>query len=556
MKNVISSTASFAVLFAVSIALCHGAVIHVPADQPTVQAGLNVAEPGDIVLVAEGVYTENLVWPATPDITLLGDGMPESVVLDGSLVGRVITIPDEDSEPVLIVSVTIRNGWSSQDGGGVSAFRADLCMLDCIITQNRTSLIASPGYECHGGGIYSESNILRLYNCTITDNHTNCYGMTGNFHFGGGIYASGLIAVNCMVTDNTIMGDHSYGGGMYLGYGEITNCLITGNSASSYGGMVQSLGFIRSSTVTNNENIDFGILWTPEVTTVMDSCIAGTVGFSSPPETHIEMNYTCFGSADPSVVIGPGSFSVDPMFVTGPKGNYYLSNTAAGQAGTSPCVDTGNPALTSSGTGSTRTDHVSDTGIIDMGFHYAYQVLIPSPTPVPTETPTPSPTPECDQTGVSVLVEPGSVDPGETISVMLEICNTKPDTLGPVRLYFALEIYESLFFWPTWSTDYDFELITLDPGLTQMVMFNFVWPATGTTGNATFIGLMTNETGTAALGTGAWRDSSGNSCYDVNPSKSKSLSKSLSVSVSVSVLVSVSKSPSSNPYAMKSSFPQ
>ncbi len=188
------------------------------------------------------------------------------------------------------------------------------------------------------------------------------------------------------------------------------------------------------------------------------------------------------------------------MFTAGPDGNYYLSNTAAGQADMSPCVDTGNPVFTSSGTGSTRTDHVPDTGIIDMGFHYEYQAPAPSPTPVPTVTPTPSPTPECDQTGVSVLVSPKTVQPGGTFTVTLETCNASADALGPVRLYLALEIYGSLFFWPSWSTDYDFELTTLDPGLTETTIFSFSWPVTGTTGNAVFIALMTNEEGTAALG--------------------------------------------------------
>ncbi len=161
MKNVINAAASFAVLFLVSIALCHGAVIHVPADQPTVQAGLNAAEPRDIVLVAEGVYTENLVWPVTPDITLLGDGLPESVVLDGNYDGSVILINEAASDPVRIESVTIQRGrgYGGVMGGGVYAYGSDVIMMDCIITNN---WIPGPIQDGKGGGICAEFNNLSL----------------------------------------------------------------------------------------------------------------------------------------------------------------------------------------------------------------------------------------------------------------------------------------------------------------------------------------------------------------------------------------------------------
>jgi hypothetical protein len=45
-------------MLAASVAL--GATIHVPADQPTIQAAINVAANGDTALVAPGTYVENI----------------------------------------------------------------------------------------------------------------------------------------------------------------------------------------------------------------------------------------------------------------------------------------------------------------------------------------------------------------------------------------------------------------------------------------------------------------------------------------------------------------
>ncbi len=60
--------------------------------------------------------------------------------------------------------------------------------------------------------------------------------------------------------------------------------------------------------------------------------------------------------------------SFDPLFVTGPLGDFYLSRIDSGQVIDSPCVDAGDPGAPVNGT--TRTDHLPDYGIADMGYHY------------------------------------------------------------------------------------------------------------------------------------------------------------------------------------------
>ncbi|UCD76269.1 MAG: hypothetical protein JSV91_04960, partial [Phycisphaerales bacterium] len=69
---------------------------------------------------------------------------------------------------------------------------------------------------------------------------------------------------------------------------------------------------------------------------------------------------------------GEGNIDADPLFVTGPLGEYYLSQTAAGQPAESPCLDAGSDTAENLGldTLTTRTDQASDSGIVDMGYHY------------------------------------------------------------------------------------------------------------------------------------------------------------------------------------------
>ena len=84
----------FAIAFAVVIlalpCLAGAATIHVPADQPTIQAGITAAVAGDTVLVACGTYYESNIVMAS-GITLRSQwGFPYCVTIDAQNQSRVI----------------------------------------------------------------------------------------------------------------------------------------------------------------------------------------------------------------------------------------------------------------------------------------------------------------------------------------------------------------------------------------------------------------------------------------------------------------------------------
>ena len=96
------------------------------------------------------------------------------------------------------------------------------------------------------------------------------------------------------------------------------------------------------------------------------------------------VNFT-YSLSEPAMT-GTGNIAGDPLFVDGPSGQYYLSQTASGQAINSPCIDAGDPSSTMI-IGTNRTDQVQDAGIVDIGFHYQIVTVVPPPPISVTLTP-------------------------------------------------------------------------------------------------------------------------------------------------------------------------
>jgi predicted outer membrane repeat protein len=211
----------------------------VPGVYPTIQAGIDDANDGDTVTVAQGTYYENIDFGGK-SITLRSSdpndpNVAAATVIDANGSGTVVTFPDNASAVCVLAGFTITNGNSSGNGGGILCSNGAIDINNCIITSNSA---AGNGGGIAVGGIASEYAYadLTLAGCTFSQN--TAYDGSTPFSGGGGIFThwGRLTLTDCQFTDNDAV--NRSGGGIRSPRGELTltNCTFNSNSAAVEGG--------------------------------------------------------------------------------------------------------------------------------------------------------------------------------------------------------------------------------------------------------------------------------------------------------------------------------
>ena len=114
---------SAAILLSIAISLS-ATTINVPADQATIQAGIDAAVDGDTVLVQPGTYVENInfsgknIVVGSLYLTTQDTSYISQTVIDGNQSGSVVTFESGENSSSKLSGFTIQNGYGTGFGGG------------------------------------------------------------------------------------------------------------------------------------------------------------------------------------------------------------------------------------------------------------------------------------------------------------------------------------------------------------------------------------------------------------------------------------------------------
>jgi len=354
---------SIAIIFCFALVLfsfsqTQATIIHVPGDQPSIQAGIDASSNGDTVLVAPGTYYEHINFNGRAILVTSEAGAQTTFIekLQND-VSIVIFATGEDTTSVLD-GFTIRN---ADGGSGIECQSASPLIENNIVTYNISS-----GF---GGGILCVTSHPTIRNNRISSNtaawgggiriHTSSPTIVNNeivsntaTMLGGGIHCTDLS--HATITGNTIISNtcDAAGGGILVDNtsgGVVSFNLVCDNVANGRGGGIfchnNSTPLVLNNTVARNSGYAAqagGIVCqlgcSPTlINNIVSDNIAG-YGIHCSENSFPSISYDdVWNNAEGNYyecTPGEGCISADPLFCNPPAGDYHLRPS-------SPCAGTG-----------------------------------------------------------------------------------------------------------------------------------------------------------------------------------------------------------------------
>jgi len=200
-------------ILVVALALsAHAATIHVPDDQPTIQAGIDAAVYGDTVLVECGTYYEYSIVMKSGVCLTSAAGQADCVTIDAQVAfARAIDCVDVDGSTT-IQGFTITGGLFLE-GAGMRCDNSSPTIANVTFIGN---------YSDGHGVLYCQDSSPTLQNVAFLENE--------EFYSGGGGGGIRCIASSVTLTDCTFVANA--GPGMYCDRTSLlgTRCEFAGNS--------------------------------------------------------------------------------------------------------------------------------------------------------------------------------------------------------------------------------------------------------------------------------------------------------------------------------------
>lgn len=234
MKRMILIT----ILFFTLIKLNAQNILSVPKSYPTISSALLAALDGDSILVAPGIYVENInLSQSSISLTIKSDKGPDSTIIKPSTNNPILNIWHTGKGKKVTISGF---SFTQSNSSGVvvaTAYDAQILLYNCKVYKNKTA--------GSGGGISSSGNVT-ISNCIINENFAVQYG-------GGVFLTDGSQLINCIVSNNSVDTD---GGGIYCtGKTKIINCSIVKNEHNTggrYGAGIAMSAYLDSVLIMNS----------------------------------------------------------------------------------------------------------------------------------------------------------------------------------------------------------------------------------------------------------------------------------------------------------------
>jgi hypothetical protein len=362
------------VFFLIVVLPCRARTIIIGDDEnddfDTIQAAVDVANPGDTVVLRPGIYT----GMGNRDVDFHGKAIRvcstdpldpitvSATVIDcqGTSVDnhRAFIFQSNEDERSIIDGITIIGGYADK-GGAID------CWPDCSPVIKNCVIRNNVAAEGDGGGINCLTSTAKILNCLIEGNTAKGYG--------GGVSCcdgSDLTLANCVIRNNS-SGDDGGGFQCCRSHATVIGCLFESNISDAEGGGIWCLRPIEvdhCTIVGNRSSLRGGGLagnWDPCVIT--NSIIRDNLPedlFLRSVDSEVSYCNCVFVREYPGI----GNIDVDPCFAepgqwvthsSDPKhpiwsgGDYHLKSQAGRWEATtqswvmddvtSPCIDAGDP---------------------------------------------------------------------------------------------------------------------------------------------------------------------------------------------------------------------